>query len=121
MLRGSSPRERLLHRLHSVALVLHGLSAAEAAKVYDDSPRAVAYWVERFQDKDVAGLEEEARSGRPSKLAVSEMKKVQTFIQRSHTISKPLNAQTLSEHIRKNFGIKLTPRQCWRILRRFRE
>jgi len=109
-----TPRERLSHRLHCVALVLHGSSASEVARIFGDSPRAVAYWVKWFQSRGIDGLKEESRSGRPSKLNATQAKDVQQFI----SCSKRLKAETLSEHIEKTYGISLTVRQCSRILKR---
>ena len=113
-----SPRARLLHRTHAVTLVAYGLSSSEVARIFDDSPRAVAYWVKRFKQHGLAGLEEESRPGRPSKLNPAQMKKLQTFVKRSQTGSKPVKAETLAKYISKEFEIVLTPRQCWRILRK---
>ena len=115
-----SPRARLLHRLHSVALVAYGLSASEVGRIFDDSPRAVAYWVKRFKEHGFAGLEEEARPGRPSKLNLSQMKKLQSFLKRSQASSKPMKAETLAGYILKEFRIVLTVSQCWRILKRLK-
>jgi len=117
-LRGESSRERLLHRLHSVALVLSGLSASETAHIYGDSPRAVAYWVTRFKKDGLDGLHEVVRPGRPSKLNRSQMKKLQTFLNKSGEKSKSVKAEILAEYISKEFGISLTVRQCWRIVNR---
>jgi transposase len=115
-----SPRARLLHRLHCVVLVAHGISASEVGRIFDDSPRAVAYWVKRFKQHGLAGLEEEARSGRPSKLNPAQMKKLQTFMKRSQASSKPMKAETLAGYILKEFRIVLTAGQCWRILKRLK-
>ena len=115
-----SSRARLLHRLHSVALVAYGLSASEVARIFDDSPRAVAYWVKRFKKKGLAGLQEEPRPGRPSKLDASQLNKLQTFLKRSRIGSKPVKAEYLAAFISKEFGIALTVRQCWRILKRLK-
>ena len=115
-----SPRARLLHRLHSVALVAYGLSASEVARIFDDSPRAVAYWVKRFKQHGLAGLEEESKPGRPSKLAPAQMKKLQAFVNRSKRTGKPVKAETLVDFISKEFRIALTIRQCWRILKRLK-
>jgi transposase len=115
-----SPRARLLHRLHSVALVAYGLSASEVARIFDDSPRAVAYWVERFKQHGLAGLEEESRPGRPSKLNPAQMKKLQTFVKRSQANSKPVKIETLADYILKEFQVVLTISQCWRILKRLK-
>ena len=113
-----SPRARLLHRLHSVVLVAHGLSASEVGRIFDDSPRAVSYWVKRFRQQGLAGLEEESRPGRPSKLNATQMKKLQTFVKRSQQSSKPVKADALAEYIFKEFRVVLTASQCWRILKR---
>lgn len=119
-LRGASARERLLHRLHCVALVLTGLSSSEVGRIYGDSPRAVAYWVMRFKAEGVSGLEEEARPGRPSKLNPAQLRKVQTFLKQLAARSKPVNVEALAAFILTEFAIKLTPRQCWRILNRLK-
>ena len=117
-LRGDSARERLLHRLHSVALVLSGLSASEAGRIYGDSPRAVAYWVTQFKKDGLDGLHEETRPGRPSKLNQSQLKKLQILLNKSAARSKSVKAEILAEYISKEFGIVLTVRQCWRIVNR---
>ena len=118
ILRGDSSRERLLHRLHCVVMALNGSSASESARIYGDSPRAVAYWVRRFQQGGIEGLNEEARPGRPSRLNDAQMKKVQTYLTKAGAQSKPVNAEMLSVFILKKFKIFLTPRQCLRILKR---
>jgi len=117
-LSAESPRARLLHRLHSVALVAYGLSASEVAKIFDDSPRAVAYWVKRFNKYGLVGLEEESKPGRPSKLNPTQLKKLQIFVERSHSVSKPMKPKVLANYILKEFRVVLTNRQCWRILKR---
>ena len=113
-----SPDSRLLHRLHCVALVNHGLSASEVAQIFHDSPRAIAYWVTRFKKDGIDGLREEARPGRPSKLNPSQMKKLQGFLKKSHARSQPVKPEMLSEYISNEFNIVLTSRQCSRILKR---
>jgi transposase len=117
-LRGHSPQERLLHRLHCVAVVLKGYSSSESARIYGDSPRAVAYWVKRFNQDGLHGLKEESRPGRPSKLNAAQFKKLKTLLNKSKGKSKRENAEMLSAYILKEFKISLTPRQCWRILNR---
>jgi transposase len=117
-LHGSSPSERLLHRLHSIALVLSGLSASEAARLYGDSPRAVAYWVTRYKQRGLEGLQEESRPGRPSRLNPSQTEKLRGFLKQSRKRSQKVTANVLSKYIKQTFGVTLTIRQCWRILKR---
>lgn len=115
-----SPRARLLHRLHSVALVEYGFSSSEVARIFDDSPRAVAYWVKRFKQQGIVGLEEEARPGRPSKLKPDQMKKLQSFLKRSQTKPAPLKVETVADYILTEFKVVLTISQCWRIMQRLK-
>ena len=117
-LSSKSPDARMLHRLHCVALDLNGCSASEVGRIFGDSPRAVSYWVTRFKKDGLDGLREEARPGRPPKLNPSQMKKLQIFLQQSRARSPLVKAQTISEYISKQFGIVLTVRQCWRIVKR---
>ncbi len=119
-LRGSSPEERLRHRLHAVALVLHGLSASEVARAFGDSPRAVAYWATSYREQGVAGLQEESRSGRPPKLNAVQMKLVQRFLEESITGSKAAHARALADFIKTRFQIELSVFQCARIRKRFK-
>ena len=118
ILRGESSRERLLHRLHCVALALNGSSASEAGRIYGDSPRAVAYWVIQFKQRGIEGLEEEARSGRPSRLTAMQIKKMQIFIKQAKGNDQLVNPDILSKYIFKEFGMSLTYQHCWRILKR---
>jgi transposase len=117
-LRGGSVAERQHHRLHSVALVLAGFSASQAAQVYGDSPRAVAYWVERYKKGGLAGLNEEARPGRPPRLDVKQLQKLRMFVEQTRKKSASVNGDVLAKHIKNSFGITFTTRQCWRILKR---
>ena len=119
-LHGHSESERLLHRLHSVALVLAGHSASEAARIFDDSPRAVAYWVTKFKRMGIEGLRSEPRSGRPAVLSAVQMKTLEKFVNQREAGSKPVNAKTTSQYIKRKFGIDMTERHCWRILKRLK-
>lgn len=119
-LRGKTSRERLLHRLHSIALALSGFAASEVARIHGDSPRAVAYWVNQFKEKGIPGLEEEQRPGRPSKLNEQQMKSLRNFVEKTKQTSKSVNADEVRAFILSEFGISLTARQCWRILNKFK-
>jgi transposase len=113
-----SPRERLLHRVHCVALVSYGFSASEVARIFKDSPRAVAYWVKRYKKDGLKGLHEDSRSGRPSKLTAPQMEKLGAFVAQSRAGSQSINAEKLSKYIHNEFGVSITIRQCWRILKK---
>jgi transposase len=119
-LHGHSERDRRLHRLHSVALVLHGLSAVEVAGMFGDSPRAVSYWVTRFRKRGLDGLGERKSPGRPSTLTAAQRNKLQRFVARLDAGAKPVTGVVLASFVKKEFAHSLTVRQCWRILKRLR-
>lgn len=120
LLRGRSEEERLFHRLHSVVLVLSGSSASEAARKYGDSPRAVSYWVTRFRKMGVKGLRSEQRSGRPPLLTVEQRKRLKAFFKRENARAMDVTAKAVSQFIKREFGVKLTERHCFRILKRLK-
>jgi len=117
-LRGESPRERLLHRLHCVAMALSGSSASESARVFGDSPRAVAYWITQFKQHGVEGLEEEGRPGRPPTLNAVQLKRLQKFIKLSRDRGEEINAHALAAYILGEFGLSVNPHLAWRILKK---
>jgi len=117
-LRGATERERILHRLHSVALVLNGFSASKAARLYGDSARSVAYWFKRFEESGTRGLEEERRSGRPRKLTPVQMKQVSAFVESASQKDERVPAKKVSFFINQKFRVRLTVRQCRRIVKR---
>ena len=59
-----SEESRYDHRLHGVLLVAQGLTCPEVARALGDAPRTIEYWVERFEDRGLAGLAEGDRPGR---------------------------------------------------------
>lgn len=118
--RGLSESERLLHRLHGVILVLNGYSASEVARIYKDSPRAVSYWVKRFQATGVEGLRSQARPGRPGLVSVNQLKELKAFVRQQERSGKAMNAKIVSQYIKSRWSITLTERHCWRILKQLK-
>lgn len=107
---------RVLHRLHCAQLVLGGMLVKDVAKRSGDSPRAVAYWVEKFKAGGVANLANKKRSGRPPLLDASQMKTIRSFVRKERKANKPVNARVLAAYIKQSFDINVSTRQCWRIL-----
>jgi transposase len=121
-----SEESRYDHRLHGVLLVAHGLSARQAAELLGDAPRTVELWVHRFQEANLAGLHEEQRPGRPSRVSPEQSALAQMAI-RSMPAEAGLKGErwdaiTLSDYL-SSLGVSLKPRQCRNLLRQwgFRE
>jgi transposase len=116
-----SPDARYDHRLHGVLLVAQGMSCRKAAQALGDSPRMMAYWVQRFEETGFAGLSDGEREGRPSRLSAKQRQKVGAALRRSpsdfglpaHLWDGPL----LSAYLEKELGVTLRVRQCQRLFR----
>lgn len=118
-----APKSRQLrsvaHKLRSVRYVLGGLSTVAVGLKYGDSQRAVSNWVQRFKKNGLKGLEEAPRSGRPSTLNPTQMKKLKAFVSATRARSEVVSGQLLADFIKKSFGVALTRQQGRRILNRF--
>ena len=112
------------HRLHGLLLVAQGLNCCEVSALLGDSPRAVAYWVERYEARGLAGLQEGSRSGRPPKLQMPQIADVQQALR-----SKPSavglegnlwDGKTLAAYVRQAHHVDIGPRHCRRWLRQWK-
>jgi transposase len=109
------------HRLHGVLLVAQGLTCPQVGGLLGDSPRTVVNWVRHFEAHGLAGLSEGERPGRPSRLNEEQLAKVEVAL-RANPSQLGLPTQmwdgpTLSEFLRREFGVKLKVRQCQRLFR----
>ena len=109
------------HRLHAILLVAHGLSAHEVARLLGDSPRTVAYWVQRFIGDGLFGLVEWERPGRPSRLSEDQVKEIDLVLRgrpSEYGLTGNLwDGKTLSAFILQQWGVNLGVRQCQRLFR----
>lgn len=109
------------HRLHAVLMVAQGLSCRKVATLLGDSPRTVAYWVNRFEAEGLSGLADGDRPGRPRRLNEQQLHEIQEAL-RSSPANYGLTAnlwdgKLLSHFIRQRFGVELGVRQCQRLFR----
>ena len=109
------------HRLHGVLLVAQGLTCPRVAGFLGDSARTVVNWVQRFETQGFAGLAEGERTGRPSRLNEEQLAKVAAALRGSPSQfglpTQMWDGPTLSEFLRREFGVKLKVRQCQRLFR----
>jgi transposase len=118
-----SEESRYDHRLHGVLLVAKGMTCPEVGKLLGDTARSVEYWVRRFEQKGLAGLQEGERSGRPTRLKAHHLEQIHRVLRRNPadaTMQVNLwDGKTLSAWIQREFGIQLGTRQCQRLIREF--
>ena len=109
------------HRLHAILLIAQGMSSRQAAQFLGDSPRTIAYWVQRFEAEGLAGLADANRPGRPCRLDQEQICHIEKALRKSPLdlgLSVNLwDGKTLSAYIKQQFGIPLGVRQCQRSFR----
>ena len=76
-----SGEARYDHRLHGVLLVAQGMNCCRVAALLGDAPRTVEYWVRRFEEKGLAGLQGGPRPGRPGRLNPQQVAEIQGALQ----------------------------------------
>lgn len=116
-----SEEARYDHRLHGVLLVAQGVTCPEVAALLGDAPRSVEYWVHRFQEKGLVGLQDGEHPGRPRRLDEKQMEAINRAVRgKPSDVGMHVNlwdGKTLSAWIEKEFGIQLRVRQCQRLFR----
>ena len=116
-----SEDSRYDHRLHGPLLVAQGLTCPEVGRLLGDAPRTVEYWVQRFEERGLAGLSESARPGRPSRLSAGQVERIETVLRQSPmTFGLSTNiwdGKTLSAWIAQQWDLELGTRQCQRLFR----
>ena len=78
-----SEESRYDHRLHGVLLVAQGLTCPEVAALLGDASRSVQYWVRRFEEAGLAGLQEGERPGRPRRLSTKQLGEIDAVLRKA--------------------------------------
>ena len=116
-----SQESRYDHRLHGVLLVAQGMTCPEVGRLLGDSSRTVEYWVQRFEERGLAGLLEGERCGRPRRLGEKQLRQIGAVLRKPPTsvgLSPNLwDGKTLSAWIERQYEIDLGVRQCQRLFR----
>lgn len=116
-----SEEARYDHRLHGVLLVAQGMSCEEVSILLGDSLRTVQYWVNRFEEKGLAGLVEGQRSGRPRRLDEEQLEEIGRALRKTPEAAGMTgniwDGKTLSAFIKMRFDVDLKVRQCQNIFR----
>jgi len=118
-----SYQARYDHRLHAVLMVAQGMSCRAVAELLGDSPRTVAYWVNRFEVEGLSGLADADRPGRPCRLNEQQLQQIQEALRSSPAdfglAANLWDGKLLSHFIHQRFGVDLGVRQCQRLFRQF--
>jgi transposase len=118
----TSSEQRFLHRLHCVLLVGEGRSCYEVARWFGEDPRTIERWVHALERRGVEGLHEHHAGGRPAKLTAQQAQRLALDLQNPPPLSgypkRQWSGKLLTQHLGDRYGIKLSARQCQRMLLR---
>lgn len=118
----TSCEPRFQHRLHCVLLVAEGRSCYEVARWFGDDPRTIERWVHALDKHGVEGLCEHHAGGRPTKLTGEQLQHLALDLQKPPRVcgypEREWSGKLLTQHLEARYGLKLSARQCQRIMYR---
>ena len=118
---GRSEEARYDHRLHGLLLLAAGHSCRQVAELFGEDDTTVQRWLHRFEQGGLHALHESERPGRPRSSDPGQWRGLQADLQKSPRefgLTAPLwDGLSLSEHLRRRYGVRLGVRQCQRIFR----
>ncbi len=119
--RQRSADAHFLPRLHCVLLVEQGRSTQEVAQWYADDASSVARWLRQFNESGLEGLREGRKSGRPGKLGSEHRQALREDLRKPPTAfgyaQATWDGKLLATHLAARYAIRLSVRQCQRLLR----
>jgi transposase len=120
----ASDEQRFLHRLHCALLVAEGRSCYEVARWFGEDPRTVERWVHALDMNGIEGLKEHHAGGRPARISAGLLESLTLDLceapDRAGYPEPAWSGRLLKRLLEDRYGIKLSPRQCQRLLRRLR-
>jgi len=113
---------QFLHRLHCMLLIAEGRSCCEVARWFGKHPRTVERWVHALDRHGIEGLRKHHAGGRPAALTGEQAQRLALDLQKPPGVfrysEREWSGKLLAQHLVANCGIRLSVRQCQRMLRR---
>lgn len=113
---------QFLHRLHCMLLIAEGRSCCEVALWFGKHPRTVERWVHALDLHGIEGLREHHAGGRPPALTGEQAQRLALDLQKPPGVfrysKREWSGKLLAQHLAANCGIRLSVRQCQRMLSR---
>lgn len=108
---------KFLRKVTIVNLMLNGASASSLSPSCGETTRTLISWMKSVDEKGFEALRPKKQPGRPNKLSNEQKEKIKDAIllppeDSGYTV---WDGPTLSDYIRKTFGIDLGVRQCQRL------
>ena len=114
----SSDEAKYHFRVFAVSMVLSGTPASQVGGYAGYTKAAVTGWVKTADEIGFEALRTKSRPGRPKKLTEEQYDEIDTILQKEPKDYgyKVWDGPSLSDHIKKQYGVDLCVRQCQRLL-----
>jgi len=106
------------NRYLAVSHFVDGKSRTEIAKYLKVARGSVNIWVQKYLNEGIDGLNKGRHTGRPTKLAATQLEQLKLFIQENSTLAKGgrLQAKDIQSYISDNFNIEYEISNIYRLL-----
>ena len=107
------------HKVEMVNLVLSGLTPSYLSTYCGNSKRTITLWVKIADEQGFEALKNKKPTGRPSKLTKEEKGEIRVILEEDDPKKYGQNVwdgPSLSAYIEKTYEVKLSVRQCQRLL-----
>ena len=114
----ASKKERdgkILKRIQMVLYAFKGETVREVEERMQCPHSLVTYWKKRYSSEGLAGLKTRPRSGKPALISRRQKEKIKKKIAGDNPVN-PWTTKKVCDLIKKETGIKYTPRHVQRIL-----
>lgn len=112
---------RFIHRLHALLLVSLGRSCYEVAKWFGENPRTIERWVRAFDGHGATALTDHTHGGRQACLTASQQQQLTLELAgdpgRAGYAQPRWSGKLLALHLERHYGVRLSVRQCQRLLK----
>lgn len=121
MIVNSTDDAKFRHKVELVNLVLGGMPPSVLSKYVSESKNTITRWVKSADENGFDSLRVKKQPGRPPKLSSEELASIKTTIEEDNPEAYGYyvwDGPSLSDHIKKTYGVELCVRQCQRMLHR---
>lgn len=118
----STDDAKFQHKVELINLVLGGMSPSTLSQYVSESKNTITMWVKSADEKGFDSLRVKKQPGRPLKLSSENLASIKTVLEEDNPKAYGYyvwDGPSLSDYIKKTYGVGLCVRQCQRMFHNF--
>ncbi len=119
MIVSSTNDAKFQHKVELVNLVLGGMTPSNLSKYVSESKNTITMWVKSVDENGFDSLHTKKQPGRPRKLSADQLASIRSLVASDDPKAygySVWDGPSLSDYIKKTYGVELCVRQCQRLL-----